>query len=183
MLQSAESQKGSVEMSKFKLAAVIALILFLSSCSVQERTNPEIIKSRIENSYPEFVFENDGYYLNDYYYAFAGYKNCDIAFKIRTNENNVANKISISFEINENISEIAEVIRPVIEIFSPNEDCDKIVNELIDTEKAFSYSYGKEYSYSLAVNEKNVYFEVFNNRLAEYSVPDLTLKENDRITF
>ena len=160
-------------------AIILILVLVLSSCSVQERISPEIFKSRTEKNYPEFVFENEGYYLNDYFYIFAVYNGSDIVFKIAVDENNTANKISISFEMNDNIKEISDIIKPVIEIFSPNEDCKKIADELINKEGEFRYSYGKEYSYSLAVNGKNIYFDVFNNRLSDYTVPELTLKQHD----
>lgn len=170
-------------MKKYKIIPIIILLLFLSACSVQEKVSPEIFKSRIEKNYPEFVFENDGYYLNDCFYVFACYNNNDIAFKIGISENYIANKISLSFEKNESLKEISEIIRPVIEVFSPNEDGEIIIDELINTEEGFYYSYGKEYSYSLAVNEKNIYFEVFNNRLSNYTIPELTLKQNDKTTF
>lgn len=170
-------------MRKLRLFSVIFLILILSSCSVQKRVSPEILKSRIEKNYPEFVFEKEGYYFNDCFYIFVVYNGSDIAFKIAVDENNTANKISLSFELNDNISEISDIITPVIEAFSPDEDCKKIIEELIKNEEGFFYSFGKEHSYSLAVNGKNIYFEVFNNRLSDYTMPELTLKQNDRITY
>lgn len=170
-------------MRKLRLFSVIFLILILSSCSVQKRVSPEILISRIEKHYPEYVFENAGYYLNNYFYVFAVFNGSDIAFKIAVDENNTANKISLSFEMNDNISEISDIITPVIEAFSPDEDCKKITEELMKNEEGFFYSFGKEHSYSFAVNRKNAYFEVFNNRLSDYTVPELTLKQNDRITY
>lgn len=166
-----------------KIISVIILILFLSSCSVQERASPEILKSRIEKNYPEFVFENSGYYLNDCFYIFAVFRNSNIAFKIAADENNIANKISLSFEMNDNIKELSEIIKPVIETFSPKEECEIIIEELINAEEGFRYSYGKEYTYSLAVNGKSVFFDVFNNRLSGYTVPELTLKPNDKTPY
>lgn len=167
-------------MKIFRLFAVLFLIFILQSCSIQEKVSPNILKTRIEKQYPEFVFDNNGFYKENNYYNFAVFKEETIAFKMYFDENDTVVKIAVLFDNND---ETENIIKPVIETFSPNEDCEKTISELKQNGEGFSYSYGKEYTYSLVVNENNVYFEVFNYSLSDYTVPDLTLKQNDRITY
>ena len=167
-------------MKIFRLFSILFLLIILSSCSVQEKVSPEILKTRIEKQYPEFIFNNNGIYKENSFYTFAVFEEKKIIFKMNFDENYSVNKIALLFDNN---NEYENIIKPVIKTFSPNEDCEKIISELEQKKEGFFYSYGKEYSYSLGVNEKNVYFEVFNNRLSDYKVPELTLKQNDRITY
>ncbi len=167
-------------MKTIRLITVLFLIIILPSCSVQEKVSPNILKTRIEKQYPEFVFDNKGFYKENNYYNIALFKEETIAFKMNIDESDTVNKIAVFFYNND---ETENIIKPVIKTFSPNEDCERIISDLKQKREGFFYSYGKEYSYSLAVNDNNVYFEVFNNKLSDYTIPDLTLKHNDRLTY
>lgn len=170
-------------MKNIKIIFVLFILVMLSSCSVQEKASPEIVVKRLKAGYSEFVFENDGFYSDGNYYIFFNFKNTTALIKMETDKNNSVARISVSFESDDNNDVVFDLIEPLITVYSLKEDCTEIIKSLSCEKDGFSYAYGHDHIYSLVRNGKNIYFEIINNRLSEYSAPQLTLKQNDRENF
>lgn len=169
-------------MKKISLAISLLLILLLPSCTVQERVSPLIFIDRLNEISADlnFISENS-YYDDNVFISFLDFKDLkSIAIKMQLSDDNSIIKISL---ITINNSRAFELIKLLIETYSPEEDSNVIFNELTGTEKGFCYSFGNEYTYSVFKSDKEIYFEVFINSQSDYSVPDLTLKSNDKIKF
>lgn len=169
-------------MKKIKVFILLFCLLGFSSCSIQERVSPEKLKERLAGGCADLVFEDKGFYIEKNFYDFAIYKNIKIAFKFVTDDSGTVYKVSESFIVDDS-NTIQDLIEPIISVYSPKEDFEKIKDELLNREKKYNFSYGKEHNYSLINDGKSVYFEVYNNRLSNYSIPELTLKENDKQDF
>lgn len=170
-------------MRKTLFVWVIACLILFNSCSVQEKVSPDILIKRLETKCVDLVFDNEGYYKGNDYYIFAVYESLNTAFKFKTDDSGTVYKVSVSFIIGENRNIISPIIEPVISVFSPREISDEVLKDLLSLKKEYNYYYGQDYTYSLIENEKNIYFEVFNNKLSGYTIPELTLKENDKSDF
>ena len=169
-------------MKKFSLAIFLLLILLLPSCTVQERVSPLIFIDRLNEISDDFNFiSENSYYDDNVFISFLDFKDLkSIAIKMQLSDDNSIIKISL---ITINNSRAFELIKLLIETYSPEEDSNVIFNELTGIEKGFYYSFGNEYTYSVFKSDKDIYFEVFINSQSDYSVPDLTLKPNDKIEF
>ena len=170
-------------MKNIKFIFVLFMLVILSSCSVQEKASPEIVVERLKAGYTEFVFENDGFYSDGNYYIFFNFKNTTALIKMETDKNNSVARISVSFDSDDNNDVVFDLIEPLITVYSLKEDCTEIIKSLSCEKDGFSYAYGHEHIYSLVRNGKNIYFEIINNCLLQYSAPTLTLKQNDRENF
>ena len=169
-------------MKKTAITFALFIILILSGCSVQERVSPLILIDRLTEQSSEIIFDPQySYFEGNSFIGFINYKNINnVVIKIHTADGNSVKKISVYSSAD---NKVFELIKLLIDIYSPKEDCENILKELTDNTESFRYSFGKEYSYSLAVTDDSIYFEAFNNNLSEFTIPDLTLKANDRINY
>jgi hypothetical protein len=169
-------------MRKIAVAFLVLLMSLLSACTFQERVNPIIFTERLaELSDDIMIYSENSYYEENVYVAFADFKNIkDIAVKMNLSDNGTVDKISI---ISNNNAQIFEFIKLLINSYSPKEDSARIMSELKKLDSEFRYSFGNEYTYSIFASDKTIYFEVFSNSLSSYTVPDLTLKPNDKTEF
>ncbi len=169
-------------MKKISLAISVLLILLLSSCTVQERVSPPIFVGRLNEISKDFNYiSENSYYDENFFISFFNYKDLkNIVIKMQLSDDNSIIKISL---ITNNNSSAFELIKLLIETYSPEEDSTVILNELTEKEKGYCYSFGNEYTYSVFKSDKEIYFEIFINSESDYSVPDLTLKANDKIEF
>lgn len=169
-------------MKKTAVAFSLIFILLLSGCSVQERVSPLILVNRLTKQSNEIICDpQHTYFDGNTFICFIEYGSIkNIIIKMHTTEENSVKKISVYSTAD---NQIFELIKLLISIYSPKEDSENISEELRKNTDSFRYFNGKEYTYSLFTSDKSIYFEVFNNNLSEYTIPELTLKANDRIDY
>ncbi len=167
-------------MNKHFILPLCFILFFLSSCSVQKNISPQIFTQRITEKSTDFIIENQAFYYKDDYIVFADYKGFDVVIKLKTDENNNICKLCLSIVENIKTEELEDLISIIIDVYTPDEQKDIILNEL--HKEASNYYQGKEHIYSL-INDKNIYFEVIDIPLSGYTYPELTLKSNDRMQF
>lgn len=168
-------------MRKFCVVLIILSLIFFNACSLQEKVTPMIIVQRLCENTEDLIFDYESsYYDGSLFIIFAEYKNDKITLKMQSTKDNVISKISLYTDKNNQINELLDIL---ISVYSPNENSEKIINELIINNDLMQYSFGKEYTYSLFTSENGVYFEIFNNNLYCFIIPELTLKPNDKSEF
>lgn len=169
-------------MKKTAVIITLLIIFLLSGCSVQERVSPLILIDRLSKQSSEIFFDPQQTFFEDNtFICFIEYKNIsNITVKMHTSEDSSVKKISVYSTFD---NHILELIKLLIKIYSPKENSEKICEELIKNADSFKYYNGKEYTYSLFISDESIYFEVFNKNLSEYTIPELTLKPNDRIKY
>ncbi len=167
-------------MNKYFIVILIIVLLLMSSCSVQKNVSPRILTERISEKSTDIILENQEFYYKGDFIVFAKYKEVDIVIKMKTDDKQNVCKISVSIAENIKEEDFKDLISLLINVYTPDEDKNEILNELIN--KNLVYYHGKEHVYSL-IKDKNIYFEIINIPLSGYTYPDLTLKPNDRQDF
>ncbi len=166
-----------------KILPIITLFFLLfSACSIQEKVSPLIFVERLSESSEDLIFDyENSYYDGNNYIIFVKYKEIqNLTIVMQYLNNNVIKKISLS---SPNSKNAYEVIALLISVYSPIEDVEIINQNSVSNKDDFLYFSGNEYTYSMFISEDTIYFEVFNNELNDYSVPELTLKQNDKTEF
>lgn len=156
-----------------KLFIIIFLMLILSSCSKQtnmnydvffERLNQDsIITDKIINDNTVICFTSDGFVL-----------------QLKNNSHGDIYNVSLTCKDLNKTDEFILFFESVLDVYAPEENADNIINEL--TCKDVVHTYQSEwYSYQFVKTEAGMFLSVNNNKLKPESIPEFSLKQNEKI--
>ncbi|GEM_PF-6075373 len=159
----------------------VAVCLLFSSCSRQEGVNPLIFTQRYANSIDEFeAYSDKAFFDDDVYHCLFVSSAENFMLNLYRNDSNVVYEASIFCESKEISERMKNASIKLIEAFTDDEPAENIFETLVQHEGGKpAYLDNQWFSYSLIISENGYYFSVYDNLLQKYSVPELTLKEND----
>lgn len=163
-------------MKKIYVTLSIFLIVILSSCSMQEKMNPEIFIERlIRNS--EITIKNEFFENEKYVCYFSDKSNCNFIIRIDSDSGRNAKKICLACTETSKTENFKSMTETVIKTFAPNEKIDEILSSLFSEE--WNYYNSQWYRYSSAVSEKGLYFSIESVKLSTQTDAEMTLKPNN----
>lgn len=162
-------------------------LIFLSSCSAQEKVSPDIFIERFSaadenvtfNGNPEFC--DDGKYT--YYFTYAG---LPLVAEIHIDGQENAKKINLACSEAGKAELFRQCAESVICVYSPEEKADEIIDLLFrgkDRDGTFLYHETHWYTYSVVLSENGLFFSMENRKLSPRSEVELSLKPNDIVEY
>lgn len=167
---------------KKTLLLVAALLLLLTSCSVQSEVNPDLFIGRFAQAYPEFTVDTEQtFYENGKCVVFinnsAGRR---FAVEMTVDEADRVQKISLACTEADKADEFRYLAECVSELYAPQEDFKEAANAVFEG-KNYAYRETQWYYYCFSKTETGLFFSIENKRLAPAKEERLTLKENETL--
>ncbi|MBE6821009.1 MAG: hypothetical protein E7516_08145 [Ruminococcaceae bacterium] len=171
-----------------KIALLLLSVIFLASCSVQEKVNVNLLTERlcqydelfVINEFLSFSQENS----NTVFFAYGEEKG--FVMETRADGQGNTEKINLACTCTDKIDLFTQCVKSVISVYAPDEDGSEIMNELFADKQLNSgmlYYETKWYSYSARLSDDCLYFSVENRKLSPRSEVALSLKQNDIIEY
>ncbi len=171
-----------------KICFVFAVLFFISSCSAQEKVSPEIFVERLcaadENAKPDaelFFIDGEVY---TYYISYA--QTLNLVVEMNTDTQGNVKKINLACSETDKADMFIQCVKSVICVYSPDEDADKILNEIFPAENrdsTFLYCETQWYMYSAVVSENGLFFSTENKKVSPQSEVEFSLKPNDIVEY
>lgn len=159
----------------------IFIVFMLSSCNLQEKTNPMIFMARLKDNYPGLIVsESDLYRDDNIYFCFPGDSENNYAVKFYVDSDDNIKKICLFCNNAKKTENIISFSEAIISTYVPSENITEIMSALFKSER--DYHNTQWYRYSSSMIESTVFFSVENMKISTASDAELTLKTND-ITF
>ena len=167
-----------------KIVSLLLLITFLSSCSVQEKVNINLLTERLCQYDESFIineslsFSQENY--NTVFFSYGGEK--DFVMETHADGQGNTKKINLACNSTDKIDLFSQCVKSIISVYAPDEDSGKITDELLknkETGNGVIYYETKWYSYSARLSEGSIYFSVENRKLSPRSEVEFSLKQND----
>lgn len=163
-----------------KILILLFLMIFLSSCSIQENMNPEIFSDRFYKLIGNEISSENLRYENNREILFFKEKNgTDYIIEFNTDTMDNIKKICLACNDTSKADSMNYYFEKIINIFAPDENTDEIIsNLLIDKWNYYSTQW---FDYSSAVSDEGIFLSVESKKLSTQSDAELTLKQNDII--
>lgn len=170
---------------KKTIAAAAAVLALFSACSVQENMNPKMFIERLAKLDEGLEIDYEKLFIdgNEYSFFAKDENGTGYAFKIKTDADENAIKISVACRDPAARNGFMELIEKTTRVYSPGEDSAEIIKSLFKgdgSDEKFSYRETQRRFYSKAEFDDGIYFEVKNRTLCRESEAGLTLKPNDK---
>lgn len=167
-----------------KTILIIFVLLFLSSCSVQEKMNSEMFIERFSKSGAELDFQNaEGFYNDEKYLCYIKNANgTELLIELFEDEESNISKITLACSDIKAQAEFISCAKHIIETFSFDDSADSVLKEICKDGKInneFSYYETQWYYYSTASTENILFFSIENKKLSPPKNTEFTLKPND----
>ncbi len=171
-----------------KVAVVILLMIFLSSCTVQKKMSPWIFIERVEKNDKNIAFDTgNSFYENEDFVCYATYADMSgFCVEILTDESGNSKKISLACMQTDKTDKFISFSKSVIETYSPDDSADEVIKSLFGNKKinnVFAYHSTQWYDYSAILSENGFYFSVASKKLMPQSEVEFSLKPNDIIEY
>ncbi len=160
---------------------LIAVAILLSSCSKQEGVTPEIFIERATASMKCAKFDTDNAFRDENgYHCFGNLSEEEILLTCRIDENNIVYEACVT-SVKQGLSdELRCVCVELIRAFSDDELAENTVETLVQkADEMPSYVETQWFTYCMMNSENGFYFSVYDKKLKQENIPELTLKEND----
>lgn len=159
---------------------ISALLLLLSSCTVQEAVSFDLLIARFGKVFPEYLLETDGvFYEDDKCVLFANDGSGNrFAVEMTADARGRVQKISLAYAEAEKSESLFSFARDILMVYAPEEDSDAVLQSLNDG-NYFSYHETLWYSYAFSKTGSGLFFSIVNKHFASVNQPELTLKENE----
>ncbi len=171
-----------------RIVALILSVMFLASCSVQEKANINILTERI-SKYDEFFIADESLSFsqeNSHTVFFTYGEEKGFVMETRADWQGNTEKINLACICTDKIDLFVQCVKSIISVYAPDEDGDKIIKELFADKQLndeFLYYETKWYSYSARLSDDGLYFCVENRKLSPRNEVGLSLKQNDIIEY
>ena len=171
-----------------KIAFIIALAMFLSSCTVQEKMSPWIFIERVNKNDNNIIFDvNDSFYSNESFVCYASYNGKKgFCVEIPVDENGNSEKISLACADSDKTDEFVLFSKCIINTYSPDDSVDDVLNHLfenIEINNEFIHYETQWYDYSATFSEHGLYFSVESRKISPRSEVEFSLKPNDIVEY
>lgn len=171
-----------------RIIALLFSVVFLASCSAQEKVNINLLTERI-SEYDELfgIDESLSFSQDNCYTVFFTY-GTDKNFVMETRDDGQGNteKINLACTCTDKIDLFIQCVESVISVYASDEDSGKITKELFRNKElngGIHYYETKWYSYSARLSGDCLYFSVENRKLSPRNEVQLSLKQNDIIEY
>lgn len=171
-----------------RLVFLVVALLLLTACSVQETVSPQIYMDRIQKNDKNISFNSsDAFLENINYVCFVRYaQNADIMFEIAMNEQGSAKKINLACTQTDKIDLFVQCAQSAAETYAPDDDAQRVISELFKSreisDKCLYYD-TQWHAYSAVLSENGLYFSVESKKLVPQSDVEMSLKQNDIVTY